>query len=71
MEINQPPKWAQPMFGGKRVCSICSSKKVYYERPSSWEESYDIGRGPIVNFTNVAMKCWCKDCFENCGGTHV
>jgi hypothetical protein len=63
------PKWAQP-FGEERFCSICHSPKVYYERAESWEEKIELHIGPIIRCTNFAMKCWCKDCFEDCGGKH-
>lgn len=64
------PKWAQP-FCEERRCSICNSPKVYYERSESWDESIELEFGPTLYCTNFAMKCWCKDCYEDCGGKHL
>lgn len=62
------PKWAQPFFS-ERECSICGSKEIYHERSENWEEQVDIPEGPIISVVSFAMKCWCRDCFEDCGGS--
>lgn len=61
------PSWAQPL-GEDRFCSICNSPNVYYERIESWDEKFELEHGPILFCTNFAMKCWCKDCYDDCGG---
>lgn len=64
------PKWAQPLKG-PRVCSICSSPEVFFERTEEWPDLVDFGSKavyPFVMFTVTSMKCWCKDCYEDCGG---
>jgi len=60
------PKWAQPVFGA-HCCSICKNEKVYYKQFESWEEAEVTPTG-IIRSTCFALKCWCKDCFEDCGG---
>lgn len=69
MEMHRP-KWAQPL-GEPRVCSICAFAEVYYERPEEWGQVFDSVFGPIILSKNMSMKCWCKDCYEDCGGRHV
>jgi hypothetical protein len=67
---NRIPKWARP-FCEERSCSICNSPHVYFERPEVWTEEVQILGGNMIQFNNFALKCWCKDCFEDCGGKHV
>lgn len=65
------PKWAQPVFGDQQACSICSSKEVYFSSLEKWEEKCDIPGGPVIVIDNFALKCWCKDCYEDCGGPKI
>ncbi len=66
----QIPKWAQPIFSD-HICSICACPHVHFEKLDTWEEKVDLENGPIIYCTNFAMKCWCKDCFEDCGGKNA
>jgi hypothetical protein len=64
------PSWLQPLEG-PRVCSICSYHKVYYEKIVHFPQKVALESGPIIEFNRLAMKCYCKDCFEDCGGKRV
>lgn len=61
------PKWARPLFGDNS-CSICDNSNVYYSQIDYWEEELVLANGVPVAFLNMGMKCYCKDCFEDCGG---
>lgn len=61
------PKWAQP-FGEPRVCSICSNPQIYYEKMEAWDDIVEVPDGTAIVFLSHAMKCWCRACFEDCGG---
>lgn len=60
------PEWVRPIFG-PYSCSICDDPEVFYMKPASWVEKewlYD----KYIEIDCHAMKCWCKDCYEDCGG---
>ena len=63
------PKWVRPIFG-EGSCSICNSKEIHFSRMDSWEETSMTPNG-CIKCKNFALKCWCPDCFENCGGKVV
>lgn len=63
-----PPKWAQP-FDGKRVCSICSSPDIFFEKGCPYVEITEIEPGIKSIDTIWAIKAYCKDCYEECGGS--
>jgi len=62
------PKWAQPMFTETPYCSVCNSADVYFEMLDSWVEKTEF-QGKTFLINNWAMKRYCKDCFEEYGGS--
>jgi len=67
MGDSRAPKWAQPICA-EHKCSICEHPIVYYSKIDTWTGEAVLNTGHVVEFLNMAMKCWCKDCFEDCGG---
>jgi len=63
------PDWMQPLEG-PAVCSICKHPNVYFSMVESYQEDEDclFFGGLSIRFTHFGSKCYCKDCFEDCGG---
>lgn len=67
MQDPMTPKWAQPVHG-EHHCSICENPNVYYSDVHLIEMPVMISLGEIIRPLSVVSRCYCKDCFEDCGG---
>lgn len=70
MSFKIGPLWSE-------TCSICDFPNVYFCDSKSIEEevvSCETGRvivdlkGNPMRMTKIFVRCYCKDCFEDCGG---
>jgi hypothetical protein len=61
------PKGLQSVCG-PNVCSICSDNDVYYSKMESFDEEVEIRPKVLITVVNWGCICYCKDCYEDCGG---
>ena len=67
------PTWAQPIFTPNPYCSICGNKDVYFEIMDSWVENIPLPfeLDMYVECKSYGMKRYCKECFEEYGGSAI
>lgn len=61
------PPWIQPLQGNQ-VCSVCSSKQVFYSSIECYDIGYESCAGTWNQWVKYGAKCYCKECYQEYGG---